>query len=142
MRRPWSQIKLIALVMLLTVIAHDAVMAGDPHALPNQSRQSHHRILQHQIDLAGQETGAGDGIAMRTGHDGASLVSHAASPCGLIAAVRPPLASDLLADPIETDAALPASAYAAVMLAPERTGEPAPGHPPGVRRALLQVFLN
>ena len=45
-RLPWSHIKLIALALLLTVLAHDAVMAGDPHlgpTLPNPWYLAHLR---------------------------------------------------------------------------------------------------
>ncbi len=142
MRRSWSQIKLIALVMLLTVIAHDAVMAGDPHTAPHVSNQSHHTSIDHQTRHPGQIAGQRDGVTSLIGHDGAPQTTHGASPCGVLAATRPTFATDLLPEPVDAGAAPPLAADPGSDALPERAGTPGPVPSPRVRRALLQVFLN
>ena len=61
-------------------------------------------------------------------------------PCGTTIAVRPGSALERLPDPDATGLIQPLRADAAPVLAPVDGEEPA--HPPDVRRALLQGFLN
>jgi hypothetical protein len=129
---PWPHIKLIALALLLTVLAHDAVMAGDPHHAGHDASDHHASPA-----MPAHHTGTASSIA---GHDGGYLVAGSHVPCGPMIAVRPGTVSDLLPDPATHSLIRPLRADSAPMQAPVDDEEPA--HPPDVRRALLQVFLN
>jgi hypothetical protein len=107
----WSR-PVLALVVLVILFGHDALMAADPHG-----RDSAHH--------ADRETGA------------VVLEAHCHEPEGT-RTVSPdwPLA-DAFSAMVPTDAVLPPHRE----LDPVTRG-PAPGYPPGVRRAFLQVYLN
>lgn len=121
--RLWSHLKLIALVMLLTTLLHDVTMAGDPH------------------DVAPEHS------ATHTGHDhpgsppppAPSGGTESASECGSFEKLRPPSAGlDLPGErTLPPDSG---SEEASAVASVSRDEEP--DHPPDVRRALLQVFLN
>jgi hypothetical protein len=141
MRRSWPQLKLVALVMLVTVVMHDAVMAGDPHAAPHHSQHaqhSGHTAAPTQDGHSGQR----DGATLLPGHHDALQLTHGASPCGLIAAARPPLEADPLPRPADAGAVPPLITEPCSIALPDLAGNPGPALPPRVRRALLQVFLN
>lgn len=130
---PWSHIKLIALALLLTVLAHDTVMAGDPHAA-GEHAGGHHA----SVSMPAHHTGLA--TTPLAEHDGERLVAGSHLPCGPTIAVRPGSVLELLPDPEATALIRPLRADSAPLHAPVDGEEPA--HPPDVRRALLQVFLN
>jgi hypothetical protein len=134
---PWSHIKIIALLLLLTMLAHDTVMAGDPHAV------SHHQAHAQRSGGGSAETGGphhasmtADGLA---GH-GPVLLEAGESPCGPVISLRPPSPPDLLPDRGTAGLIRSLPVDEASVTAPVRRDDP--DHPPDVRRALLQVFLN
>ena len=131
---PWSHIRLIALILLFTVLGHDAVMAGNPHAASHQ----HH---EHQLSAAHSGHGT-SGFGETVPDAGGPLLSpEGERPCGSLDALRPPApAPDLLSDRIDAGIIQPRVADRLPRRAPDRGNEP--DHPPDVRRALLQVFLN
>ncbi|HVL25724.1 MAG TPA: hypothetical protein VM450_16665 [Thermomicrobiales bacterium] len=115
MRRAAAHLAAIALGMLLIVLGHDAIMAANPHA-------------------------AGHGAA----HASAPHVvapDHQDVPCGPTIGIRPQPGDDL-----DATGHLPALIVADALPLAARPALPItwvdPDHPPDVRRALLQVFLN
>lgn len=131
---PWSHIKLIALALLLTVLAHDAVMAGNPHHGTTQTVEHHAAAA---MNAAPMEM---PGAMAEAAPDGPALNAASETPCGATVAVRPGSGSDLLLNREAGALIRPMTADAALVLPPVHGEEPA--HPPDVRRALLQVFLN
>jgi hypothetical protein len=113
--QPRSHIAIIALGLLLIVFGHDAAMTTDPH------------------DVAVADVHAAH-------HDDAQTPPDDA-PCGPVEGVRPqPLDDDMRGDAPAPCLVVPEGIAAAIPSAPRWWSEP--DHPPDVRRALLQVFLN
>ena len=122
--RGW-RLAAIALGLLAIVLGHDALMAADPHAPAPP----------------GAHAPSGE-VAASLGRDPAGAHGRVDSdPCGLLVGLRPTA-------PLDLDVDLPAASVPGAILAGElavrgvRGGWQEPGHPPDVRRALLQVFLN
>ncbi len=122
-----KHLKLIALLLALTLVGHDGAMAGDAHGSPaaraDSTGQHHHDA--HSGHL--HDTAPAD----RTDPE---------SECGPVMNVSPHrpdsshpiLPTTLLATPPDQVNALILPAVRAIE----------PDHPPDIRRALLQVFLN
>lgn len=129
---PWANIKLVALALLLTVLAHDAVMAGDPHAAGHNAERHHAGASVHESLPAP--------ALHRAEQASTYLLLAGETPCDPTIAARPSSAADLLPDRAAEALIQPGAADASLPLAPVSGEEPT--HPPNVRRALLQVFLN
>ena len=126
----WRHIPLIALAMMATIVLHDVAMAGEPHtSIRDTITQSstHHASAHHPGTTGDAETPAPE-------HPVRSF------DCLIFPGVRPNIAVDI--EPGEA---------ATTMLLTTETSETdrfvahpriAPDHPPAVRRALLQVYLN
>jgi hypothetical protein len=109
---PRTRIAVIALGMLLSILGHDAIMVTNPHEVET-AHAAHHDV----------------------GHASSDDV-----PCGTIEGVRSPSADDL-----DTDAPAPCLVMSdgmtvAIPVTPEWWS--VPDHPPDVKRAMLQVYLN
>jgi hypothetical protein len=133
---PWSHIKTIALMLLLTVLAHDTVMAGNPHSASTHAHPDAGSLV---------EPGALDHAAMTAsgpvaGGSGPVLLIADESPCGLVVALGPPSPPDVLPDRGTASPVRSLPAVEAPVAAPARRADP--DHPPDVLRAFLQVFLN
>jgi antitoxin (DNA-binding transcriptional repressor) of toxin-antitoxin stability system len=139
MRMPWSRIKTIALLLLFTVLAHDAVMAGDPHSASHHSihtSASNDAPLVHRTGIVPHTS-----MPVTAPHHGAPvLIAGHEAPCGQVVALRPPAPPDFLPDREATGIIRVLSAAEVTVAEPVRRDDP--DHPPDVRRALLQVFLN
>ena len=128
-----SQIIAIACGLLLVVLGHDTLMAANPHAMATGTRpeaqvtaaHASHHTTHHQAVVD-----APDPVGEPAGH----------APCGTLHGVRPQPAPDLVPD-VVSDAALVLPVPAPARMAAAPTWD-VPAHPPDVRRALLQVFLN
>ena len=107
-----SSIVAISLGFLLTLFGHDVLMAADPHPAGTAGQGEHHDSPAPPDDI---ECGPINGMHL-----------------------KPPYLLDV------DDAAL---AHSLPRTTGERTGflphwSVVPGHPPDIRRALLQVYLN
>ncbi len=113
MTRPRSHIAIIALGLLLIVFGHDTVMVTDPHDVGGVRHAAHHDDAHTPPDDA---------------------------PCGPVEGVRPQGADGLDVDAPSPCLVVPEGIAPAIPMAPRWWSEP--DHPPDVRRALLQVYLN
>lgn len=107
-----SYIAAIALGFLLTILGHDALMAADPHPFANAGHAGHHEAPVPPNDIE----------------------------CGPTTGMHPKPSTTLDVDDSATSDSLPPASD-------ERTGflphwSVAPDHPPDIKRALLQVYLN
>ena len=126
----WRHIPLIALAMMAVIVLHDVAMAGEPG------------------------TNIGDAVIERSSHHVSDLHMEAASDTEAPASEHPVPSSDCLIFPgVRPNIAVdiePGEAATTMLLTTETSetdrlvAHPriAPDHPPAVRRALLQVYLN
>ena len=126
----WRHIPLIALAMMAVIVLHDVAMAGEPGTNIGDAvieRSSHHVSDLHMETTSDTEAPASE-------HPVPS------SDCLIFPGVRPNIA-------VNIDSG---EAVTTLLLATETSSMDrfvvhpriAPDHPPAVRRALLQVYLN
>jgi hypothetical protein len=110
-----SSIALISLGLLLTMLGHDALMASAPHPLAPAGHTSHAGHHEFPAPPDGME-------------------------CGPTAGVHPKPSTSFDVTDSAMSHALPWATDEIIGFFPHWSV--APGHPPDIRRALLQVYLN
>lgn len=125
----------VALVVLAAILAHDSLMAGGAHAAAQVDDDARVHSAVHRVAIPAYGSGVSIDPVMR-GPDQAAEAPHRTG-CAVVRSASPPRDGGL---DVITGLPLPTPAPAAAGASMAPITLVMPGQPPGVRRALLQVY--